>query len=155
MAGLVALPIMAKIAAAASIASTVVSAGAAHSQGKSQQKIAEYNAQQIEAKGKAEQAEAIQEAKNEARKRDLMLSRARAVGAASGGGIDIDLMGDIAEEGELNKQTIIWSGEEARAGRSAQAATARFEGKQRRRASAFDTGSTLLSGGQSFYEAYG
>lgn len=155
MAALGALSLVGKIAAAASGASTLVTTAGALKSASAQEKAAEFNAKQMEAAGKAELAEATIEAENERRRKDLMMSRARAVGAASGGGIDIDLMGDIEEEGVLNEQRIIWGGKERRAGRNAQAASSRFAGQSKKRAGILDAGSSLLSGGKSFYEVYG
>lgn len=140
---------------AAQIGGTILSAAGAIKQGRDAQKVAEYNAAMLERQGKAEQAAKIQEAKQARREKELMLSRARAVGAASGGGIDIDLMGDIEEEGVLNEKLLLWQGEERRKGRSGQAAATRFEGAAQKSASVFKAGSTLLSGGYSFLDNYG
>jgi len=97
-----------------------------------------------------------------------MMSRARAVGAASGGGIDIPLMGLIEEDGELRRLSALWQGEEAAKGRSMQAQAARYDGAQYAKAGALRAGSTFLAGtanlvnnlpmagqGQSFMEKYG
>lgn len=143
------------LASALQIGGTLVSTLGAFKQGKDQQAIAEYNAQMLERQGKAEQAAKIQEAKQARREKELMLSRARAVGAASGGGIDIDLMGDIEEEGVMNEKLLLWQGEERRKGRSGQAAATRFEGRAAKRASMFKAGSTLLDGGYTFLDQYG
>ncbi len=143
---------------------TLLSTVGAIKQGNDAKAIANYNALQQEAQGKAEFASKIQESKQANREKNLMLSRARAVGAASGGGIDIDLMGDIEEQGTMNEATLLWQGEEMRKGRNAQAAVSRFEGLQKKRASLFKAGSTLLTGGsalldsipsKTFYERYG
>lgn len=120
-----------------------------------QKKAANFNAAQLDAQGKAEQAASIQEAKQANREKELMLSRARAVGAASGGGVDIDLMGEIEEEGYLNEATLLWQGDERRKGRSGQASAAIFDGLNRKRAGMLKAGSTLLSGGASLFEQYG
>ncbi len=155
MAAIAGLTVLGKIAAAASAAGTLLSTAGAMTAARTQEKTAQFNAAQIEAKGKAEQAQSTHEAENERRRKELMLSRARAVGAASGGGIDLNLMGDIEEEGTLNEQRILWSGNEARKGRFDQAAAIRTEGKAKKRAGMFDAGTTLLSGGKSFIEKYG
>lgn len=133
---------------------TLLSVGGLVQQGKAQDAATDYNARQLEAQGKAEQAAKIQEAKQANREKELMLSRARAVGAASGGGQDYDLLGDIEEEGAMSELALLWQGEEARKGRNSQAAVSRFEGLNKRRASMFNVGSTLLSGGSSFFENY-
>lgn len=155
MAAIAGLTLIGKIAAAASAAGTLLSTAGMYTSARTQEKTADFNAKQIEAKGKAEQAQSTHEAENERRRKELMLSRARAVGAASGGGIDINLMGDIEEEGTLNEKRILWAGNEARQGRFDQGAALRVEGKAKKRAGVFDAGSTLLSGGKSFLETYG
>lgn len=134
---------------------TLLTAGGLMQQGRAQDKAAQFNAQQLEAQGKAEQASKIQEAKQANREKELLLSRAKAVGASSGGGQDYNLLGDIEEEGAYNELALLWQGEEALKGRRSQAAVSRFEGLNRRRASQFKVGSTLLSGGSSFLQNYG
>jgi len=155
-----------------SAAGTAVGAVGAIQGGKAQQASANYQAAQLEAAGKTERAIAQREAEEDRRQARLMQSRARAVGAASGGGIDLELAGDIAEEGEYRALTSIWEGEEAAKGRNAQAAAARFEGKQAKKAGylrgaskAFSGAAslsdnlapskTILSNGQSLMEKYG
>lgn len=134
---------------------TLLSTGGLIKQGSNQKKVAAYNAANLEAQGKSEYAVAQREAVEEKRKKELMISRARAVGAASGGGVDINLLGDIEEEGRMNELTSLWQGEERRKGRNAQAATTLFEGAAAKRASMWKAGSTLLSGGSSFLDSFG
>ena len=117
---------------------------------------AEYQALQLEAAGKSENAAAQRQAEEDRRQKDFVLSRARAVGAASGGGQDINLMGAIEEEGELRALTSLWEGEEAAKGRKMQAEAARFEGQQMKTAGYVKGFSTILSSaGQSFAEKFG
>lgn len=137
------------------IGGTLLSAGGAIAQGNAAKSAAEYNAAQLEAQGKAENAQAQREAQEQRRQKELMLSRARAVAGASGGGQDYQLLGDIEEDGTYNELTALWQGEERRKGRSAQAASSRFEGINRRKASLFNATGTLLSGAHSFYSQYG
>lgn len=131
-----------------------IAAAGASAAGKSRQAAMEYQADQLEAAGKADEASASQEAMEQARQTRLMQSRARAVGAASGGGIDLDLAGDIEEDGEYRKLTALWEGKEAAAGRRAQANASRFEGKQYRQAGKLKAANTILGGGTSLYEKY-
>lgn len=137
-----------------SAAGSAVGAIGAIQGGKAQQASANYQAAQLEAAGKTERAIAQREAEEDRRQARLMQSRARAVGAASGGGIDLELAGDIAAEGEYRALTSLWEGEEAAKGRKAQAAAARFEGKQAKKAGYLTAGKTLLSGGSSLFEKY-
>ena len=131
------------IAPVLAIGGTLLSAVGMIKEGNNRDKAAQFNAAQIEAQGKAENAAAQREALEKNREKELMLSRARAVGAASGGGQDFDLLGDIEEEGTLAEKTVLWQGEERRKGRSAQAASTRFEGVNARKASLFKAGRTL------------
>lgn len=134
---------------------TILSAMGSARAGRDQQRASEFQARQLEEQGKAERAAASVEAANEARQKRLVLSRAQAVGAASGGGLDLDLMGDIEEEGTYRTLTALWSGEERAKGRRAQAAASRFEGAQYRRAGLLEGVKTLAGGGASFMERYG
>lgn len=124
--------------------------------GKQQAAAAEFQARQLEASGKAEMAVAQREAQEQRRQKELVLSRARAVAAASGGGQDIPLLGAIEEEGELRALTALWEGDEAAKGRKAQAAASRFEGRQAKKAGYVRGGTTILSSiGQTFQEKFG
>lgn len=134
---------------------SVLSAVGSIQAGKAQQAASEYQARQLEAQGKAERAASSVEAANEARQKRLVLSRARAVGADSGGGVDLGIIGDIEEEGTYRTLTALWSGEERAKGRKAQAAASRFEGRQYRTAGLLEGIKTLSGGGASFMERYG
>lgn len=133
---------------------TAVSAAGTISAGNSAAALGEWQAKQLVEKGKAEKAAASVEAENLAKQKRLVASRAQAVGAASGGGQDINLLGQIEEEGTLRSLMAIWRGEEAAKGRKIQAAAARFEGKAKKKASYLDAAGTLLSGGSTFYDNY-
>lgn len=137
-----------------SAAGGIVSTVGALAQGSAAKASSEYEAKQLEAQGLAENAAAQREAQEERRQKEIMMSRARAVGAASGGGLDFELAGDIEEEGEYRALTALWEGEEAAKGRKAQAEAARFDGKQAKKASLFKAGKTLLGTGTSIYEKY-
>ena len=137
-----------------SAAGTGISAIGAIQSGKAQNATAQYQAAQLEAAGKAEQATSQREAEEQRRQARLMQSRARAVGAASGGGIDLELAGDIEAEGEYRALTALWEGTEAAKGRQAQAGAARFEGQAAKKAGYLKAGSTILGGGASLYEKY-
>ena len=110
-----------------------------------------------------ENASAQRKAAEETRQKELVLSRARTVAAASGGGQDIALMGSIEEEGTMRSLTALWEGSEAAAGRNAQAAATRFEGSQAKRAGAVKGIASLAQGAstiadnwpqKSMYEKY-
>ncbi len=133
---------------------TILGAAGAIQQGNAANAAAKYNAKQIEAAGRAEQASKSREAEERTRQKDLVLSRARTVAAASGGGQDIPLMGQIEEDGQLKALTAAWEGTEAMAGRNAQATATRFEGSQAKRAGAIKGLSVLGEGTASLYEKY-
>lgn len=136
------------------IGGTIISTAGAIQSGKTQNAAAQYQAQQLEAQGKTERAVSQREAQEERRQKELALSRARVVGAASGGGQDLALLGDIEEDGELRALSALWQGEEAAKGRKNQAAASRFEGRQAKSAGLVKGLGTLMEGGTSFYEKY-
>lgn len=127
---------------------SIAAAGAASS-------AAAFEARQLEAQSKAEQAAAQREALEERRAARLVQSRARAVSAASGGGVDYELLGDLEEEGELRFQTAIWAGKERAASKRLAAEGARLDGRSRSTAYKLQAGQTLLGGTGSLMEKYG
>ncbi len=149
-----ALAIPAAIGKIAMIGGTLLSSAGAIQAGKQQQAAASYQADQLEASGKAEFAASQRKALEERRRSDLAISRAKAVGAASGGGQDLNLLGAIEEEGTYNTLAAEWEGKERMAGRNAQGAAARVEGKNARKAAVLSAGTTLLDGAYSFYNKY-
>lgn len=120
-----------------------------------QKKLAAYNARQQEEQGKKEYAAATLKADRLAKQKELEISRARAVAAASGGGQDYSLLGDLEEEGFYNTRLAIWEGEEALRGRRNQSAATRYEGKTAASRQMFKTAGRLLTAAPSFYEQYG
>lgn len=116
---------------------------------------AQYEAKQLEARATAERAAGQRDAMRERKQKELVISRAKAVGAASGGGVDLVGLGKIEEEGEYNALTAMWEGEERARGAEDQAAATRWSGKQAKRASFINAGATILDGGASFMEKYG
>lgn len=156
MAGLETLALVASIAApVASLTGTILASNAAAQEGANAQAVSNYQAAELERQGKAEQAIAAKRAAELKRRTRIEQSDARAAGAAFGGGVDYDVIGDLEEFGELDAMTALWEGREAAAGRNAQAQAARFEGQQRKKAADIRARSTLISGGASFFEKYG
>lgn len=135
-------------------AGTAISTVGAIQAGNANKAAANYQAAQLDAAAKTERASAQRQAQEERRQKELLISRARAVGAASGGGQDYGLIGSIEEDGTLRELTALWQGEEAAKGREQQAASARFDGKQAKKASVFKAATTLMSGGASLYDRY-
>lgn len=142
---------MAKVAM---VGGTLLSSAGAVQAGNAQKSASEFQAKQLKAAGLAEDAAAQRKAEESTRQAEIMQSRARAVGAASGGGVDVALAGDIEAEGEYRSLLSLWEGAEAAKGRNAQASAAQFEGSQAKKAGVLKAGSTLLKGGTSFYEKY-
>ncbi len=124
-------------------------------QGKAAKAAADFQAEQLEAAGLAEQATASVRAGQEKDNAKLVSSRARAVGAAGGGGLDLELMGDIEAEGQYRSLTALWEGEEARKGRDLQAKAARVEGKNAQTAGYINAAASLIETGESLYDKYG
>lgn len=145
----------ATLAKAAAIGGTVLSTIGTISAANNQNAAADFQARQLEIQGKTENALAQREAQERRRQSDLRISRAKAVAAASGGGQDYSLLGDLEEEGELNALNSLWEGQEAAKGRQVQAASARFSGAQAKKAGSINAFSTALDGGISFYDKYG
>lgn len=137
-----------------SVGGTALSTAGAVQTANSQNAAAEFNARQLEAAGKAEEASASLAAEEARRQKELQISRARAVGAASGGGQDYALLGELEEDGELRALTALWEGKERAAGRYNQAAGARFEGKQAKRGGLLKAGATALTRGVTLYENF-
>jgi len=130
-------------------ASTGVAAVGAIQQGKAAQKSAQYQNALAQKRADEERAVSSKKAAEMQRRGRLASSRARAVGAASGGGMDYDLMGNLEEETQRNTLNAIWEGENAAINSEQQGAEALWEGKNKKRASLISAGSTLLSGASS------
>lgn len=124
-------------------------------QGIAEKKSAEFEAKQLVAAGKAEQAASTYRAADDIKQAALVASRARAVGAAGGGGLDLELISDIEAEGQYRSLTSLWEGEEARKGRKTQAAARRVEGKNAQTAGYIGGAATLIDTGTSLYDKYG
>jgi len=122
---------------ALSMAGGFKSASAAQEEGYAKGQAADFVAGQYEQKAGQERASSQRDFINERRKMRLAQSRAIAVGAASGGGIDTgiaDIIGDIASEGEFRALTALYTGEEKARGYEMEAEGKRFEAGQYRRA---------------------
>ena len=115
-------------------------------QGKAANKAAQYQAAQYEVNAKQAEIAAGQEraasqrvAHERRRNATLLASKAQAIGASGGGGLDpstVDIISDIDAEGEYGALAALYQGEEAAMGREdqarmnlAQAGASRYEGK--------------------------
>lgn len=140
------------------LASAGVQAYSQTQSGKAAKANAEAVAIQQERAGKAAQAESQREAIYERKKANYAQSRALALAAASGGGVDNptvqNLLGDIEEQGDYNVLASLYSGDTDAELANLSAAATRREGRAYKRASYLNAGSTLLSGASSFYSKY-
>lgn len=113
----------------------------------------ENQAKQQEAEAKAQQATAQRKAIEERRQSDIAASRARAVMAASGAGVDESLLAGILGTGDYNVKAALYEGDTAAQGLNYQAQLSRYQGQTgitmaRRTRAAYDSaaGSTLAYG---------
>ena len=115
-------------------------------------------ADQLDAQAGAERASAQRRAIEERRQARLASSRATALAAASGGGVDdpsvINTLADIEGEGTYRALTALYEGNDAAAGLEADASARRRGAKSVKRAGLIKAGSTILSSGASLYSRY-
>lgn len=134
-------------------------------EGKAQQKLANYQAAQLNQQAGQQRVTSQLQAIEEQRKARLAQSRAKAVAAASGGGTGgsvATILSRLASEGDLNANAATYEGEEAARGLEAQAAAERSSGsyanaasryaaKNIRRAGYLSAAGTLIGGGAKLY----
>lgn len=147
---------MAWLAAAApyiAAAGTVVSAVAQQNAGKQAQMNADFEADQYEKQANEELAYSQREAEKAKREARYLQSRATAVAASSGGGATdptvINLIGELEEEGELNRLTALYNGEQRANAARTGATITRQRGKAYARAAKTNSYATVLSGASS------
>jgi hypothetical protein len=147
-----ALPYIAAASTALGVASTV-------RQGNEQKNQMELLAREREEDATAAQAESQREALLERKKAKNLMSRARAVSAASGAGASdptvTNILTNIETQGEVNYLNALYSGDTSARGLRSGAATARRTGRAARTASQMNAASTGLSGATSWYDKYG
>lgn len=104
-------------------------------QGVAANNAADFEARQMEAKGKEEFAAAQREAQMKRREGALVNSRAQAIAAASGAGAGVDaptivkLMTGTAGEADFNARSVMYGGEQRKRGLFDSARGRRAEGK--------------------------
>lgn len=117
-------------------------------QGYSARAMGKYNAALAEQNAVISRQEAAQLAKQQDRDNYLRLGAIRAAqgksGGAAGEGSVLDVIGDVAAQGELQKQYIIRSGEYKARGYSATAALERASGSNAMTAGYLQAGASLL-----------
>jgi hypothetical protein len=96
---------------------------------------ADYKAKQEERVGQEQRAAAQRKGLEEKRKETYLQSHLQATAAASGGGADdptiVKLSSDIAQQGEYNALSQMWSGESQAVGLENQARLDRYSGRTR------------------------
>jgi hypothetical protein len=144
-------PILTAVGAVVSAAGSIMAGNAQAAQQK-------FQAQQLDMKAKEERAGATRQAADQAKQQDLIISRQRALAAASGGSATdptiLDLMGDTAAQGYVQQQTTLGMGENQARGYEDAAASARASAKSARMAGYIGAGSSLLSGLGSAFDNY-
>jgi hypothetical protein len=142
----------------ATVAGTAISTMGTLASGKSAQQAANYEAAQLDLKGKEEMAQGQQEAEQYRRKKQLALStltnRAAASGFSATDPTSLNLSEDIAEYGELQEGMARYGGASRRAGLEAQAEGRRFEGQAAKQGSYYKAGATILGGISSIADKY-
>lgn len=136
------------------IAGTAVSAAGTLAGGAAEGAAADYSAAQHRQGATAEIATGSRQAAEARRESDMILSRARAVGASNGGGQDVQRMGELEQEGTYRVLSALYEGEERSKARGAQARAAKMEGRNARSAAFIDAASTIAGGGSSYLERY-
>jgi hypothetical protein len=133
--------------------------------GEAQQKMAEYEAEQLETRAGQERAMAQRRMLQARKKTDLAQSRLQALSAAGGGGaLDpgvFDLAEDLEGEGEESALYELYTGEERAKGLTSQAGARRTEGtianeagRAKRGGYMLSAGGTLLEGAARSYSLY-
>jgi hypothetical protein len=157
------------VGAVGTLVSAESQATAAKAAGKDANRVAKWEAAQMERNAGQERAAAQREAIEERRQGRLAVSRARALAGASGAGVSdptvTNILADLASQGETNALTALWEGEESARNMEFGAAGRRYEGSQAQQAGAYTAKAsrragymsavgTLLEGGSDFYTKY-
>lgn len=136
-------------------ASAAISAYSAIRQGKAAEAAGEYNATVNTQNAQLARQEALDLSKQQERENYLRLGAIRAnqgkAGGAAGEGSVLDFMADVAAQGELEKQNIIYQGELKARGFTNTAALDRFGGQQAKSQSYLKAGAELLGGAADAY----
>ena len=148
-----------EMAEALAIGGSVLKAGGTLFSSGAQAKSLKSEARQLDTKAGLERASSQREAMEERRKARLLQSRGLAVAAASGGGADdpgvVNILADIAGEGEYRSLTALYEGNERAFGLESEAKARRKEAKNVKTAGYIGAASTLLGAGSSMSERYG
>lgn len=141
---------IAEVGALVSLGGTLLGAKSAMDQGKYQQQVAQVQADELRNKANQDAAAAQRAAITDQRKTDLVLSRARAVAAASGteatSGDVLTTEGQIAQQGAYNALSSLYTGSAKARTDEYQAGIDLYAGNEARRAAPLAATGTILSG---------
>lgn len=136
-------------------AAAAVSAYSAVRQGQAAKAAATFNETVDKQNADIARANAQAQAKQQDRENFLRLGAIRAAqgknGGAAGEGSVLDIIGDVAAQGELEKQNILYQGELQARGYGNTATLDRFQGKNALTSSYYKAASDLLEGGSQAY----
>lgn len=136
-------------------AAAAVSAYSAVRQGQAAKAAATFNETVDKQNADIARANAQAQAKQQDRENFLRLGAIRAAqgknGGAAGEGSVLDIIGDVAAQGELEKQNILYQGELQARGYGNTATLDRFQGKNALTSSYYKASSDLLEGGSQAY----
>jgi len=139
-------------------ASAVVSAVSAIQQGKAAKAAADFNATVNTQNAQIARSDAAGQAAQIERENALRLGAIRAAQGKSGGAADsgsvLDVLGDQAAQGELEKQYAIYQGEQRARGYTNTATLDTASGKAAQKAGYMKAGTELVGGGAKAYNAY-
>lgn len=138
-------------------AGTALSAGGTIVGANSQAKELRAEAGQLEQQAGQDRASSQRTAAEQKRQARLLASRAQAVGAATGGGLDptvVNTIANIEGEGELRALTALFDGEEEARSGEMQAAARRREAKTVKKAALFGAGGQILQAGATMYSRF-
>ena len=161
-----AAPVMTIASGALTAIGTIAAGNAAAEQGRLAQQAAEFEAKQLDIKGKDEKAAAQREMLELRRQKEGALSRLQATSAASGFSATdpttLSLADEVAKYGTLQEKTALYGGDVRQRNANLAAAGKRFEGAQylqlgeaRKQASYFSAAGTILGGLSTLGTKYG
>lgn len=139
-------------------AAAVVGAVSAIQQGKAAKSAANFNAAIADQNAQISRADAAAQAQQIDRENYMRLGAIRAAqgksGGAAGEGSVLDVLGDAAAQGELDKQYAIYQGEQRARGYTNTASLDRYSGRNAQTAGYMKAGTELLGGGAKAYSSY-
>lgn len=129
---------------------TVASAAGSVAAGNQANKVAEYNAKVAENNAQSAQQSAAYEANLTRENLRRVIGAQRAAGASSGldttSGTPVAVLGDTAQQGEMDVLAQLYSGKAAAVGYQNDARRMRAEGKAQKQAGFINAGTSLLAG---------